>query len=75
MKLSFVSCLNEEALHFIKLREYEPLKQLIEIIFINDGSKDKTSAIASFFASSVLLVTLVSFLCNLGKESLFAGFE
>ncbi|WP_145338988.1 glycosyltransferase family 2 protein [Pantoea sp. PSNIH1] len=48
----------------------------IEIVFINDGSKDGTEAIINALAVSDPLVKALSFTRNFGKEpALFAGLE
>ncbi|MBW3508479.1 glycosyltransferase family 2 protein [Janthinobacterium lividum] len=53
------------------LAQYE-----IEIVFVNDGSKDKTCDIANALALVDPLVTLINFSRNFGKEpALFAGLE
>lgn len=59
------------------MRRCEELKQYtIEIIFINDGSKDATETIIKTLALSDPLVTPLSFTRNFGKEAaLFAGLE
>jgi len=54
-----------------ELTDYE-----IEIVFINDGSKDRTEAIINALAVSDPLVKALSFTRNFGKEpALFAGLE
>ena len=54
-----------------ELTEYE-----VEIVFINDGSKDGTEAIINALSVSDSLVKPVSFTRNFGKEpALFAGLE
>lgn len=59
------------------VRNFEPLsKYSIEIVFINDGSKDQTQNIACALAISDPLVMLINFSRNFGKEpALFAGLE
>ncbi|CAI0740502.1 glycosyltransferase family 2 protein [Serratia grimesii] len=48
----------------------------VEIIFVNDGSKDGTENIINALASSDQLVKTISFTRNFGKEpALFAGLE
>lgn len=48
----------------------------VEIVFINDGSKDATESIINALASSDPLVKPISFTRNFGKEpALFAGLE
>ncbi len=79
MKISLVvPVFNEEdALPFFyqavrrELAGYE-----VEIIFINDGSKDNTESIINALAVSDPLVKPISFTRNFGKEpALFAGLE
>jgi polyisoprenyl-phosphate glycosyltransferase len=54
-----------------ELSEYE-----VEIVFINDGSKDNTESIITALAVSDPLVKPISFTRNFGKEpALFAGLE
>ncbi len=69
----------EEAIpHFYKaVRGFEELKQYeIEIVFINDGSKDATEEIINALADSDPLVKPLSFTRNFGKEpALFAGLD
>ncbi|ATW33062.1 glycosyltransferase family 2 protein [Candidatus Williamhamiltonella defendens] len=79
MKLSLiVPVFNEEdalPIFYHTVRDFQPLSQYeIEIIFINDGSQDKTSDIAGTLALADPLVTLINFSRNFGKEAaLFAG--
>ncbi|WP_276725584.1 glycosyltransferase family 2 protein [Pantoea septica] len=48
----------------------------VEILFINDGSKDESEAIINELASNDDLVKVISFTRNFGKEpALFAGLE
>ncbi|XHA14732.1 glycosyltransferase family 2 protein [Citrobacter farmeri] len=81
MKISLVvPVYNEEAtipIFYKTVREFEGLKQYdVEIIFINDGSKDATESIINALAVSDSLVTPLSFTRNFGKEpALFAGLE
>lgn len=81
MKISLVvPVFNEEAalpLFYQAVREYAPLQAWqVEIVFINDGSKDRTPEIAAALAQADPLVTLVDFTRNFGKEpALFAGLE
>lgn len=81
MKISLVvPVFNEEdAIPFFysKVREFEELKEhKVEIIFINDGSKDKTESIINSLAESDPLVVALSFTRNFGKEpALFAGLD
>lgn len=54
-----------------ELAQYE-----VEIVFVNDGSSDRTEAIINALAISDQLVKPVSFTRNFGKEpALFAGLE
>lgn len=81
MKISLVvPVFNEEdAIPFFykKVRDYEELKiHEVEIVFINDGSKDSTETIISALSTADPLVTSLSFTRNFGKEpALFAGLE
>lgn len=81
MKLSLVvPVFNEEdAIPFFykKVRGFEYLKDYdVEIVFINDGSRDNTEAIINTLALTDPLVVNLSFTRNFGKEpALFAGIE
>ncbi|WP_215846322.1 glycosyltransferase family 2 protein [Candidatus Pantoea bituminis] len=81
MKISLiVPVLNEEEaipLFYDAVREFEPFKEYkIEIVFINDGSTDRTESVLSQIESSDPLVKHISFTRNFGKEpALFAGLE
>lgn len=81
MKISLVvPVFNEEdAIPFFykTVREFEALKHHeIEIIFINDGSKDATESIINALSVSDPLVVPLSLTRNFGKEpALFAGLE
>lgn len=81
MKLSLVvPVYNEEAaitLFYYAVRESQALSEYdIEIVFVNDGSRDATSRIAAGLAEKDPLVVLVDFSRNFGKEpALFAGLE
>jgi glycosyltransferase involved in cell wall biosynthesis len=81
MKLSLVvPVYNEEEtipIFYKTVREFEALKSYdIEIVFINDGSKDSTESIINEISISDPLVKAVSFTRNFGKEpALFAGLE
>lgn len=79
MKISLVVPVYNEAeaipLFYKAVREFEPLRHYeIEIVFINDGSKDKTADIIGALAVADSLVKVVDFTRNFGKEpALFAG--
>jgi len=81
MKISLVvPVFNEEdtiPIFYKTVREFDGLKDhLIEIVFVNDGSKDSTEAIIQALALSDSNVIAVSFTRNFGKEpALFAGLE
>ncbi|ELQ6614005.1 glycosyltransferase family 2 protein [Escherichia coli] len=81
MKISLVvPVFNEEEaipIFYKTVREFEELKPYeVEIVFINDGSKDATESIINALAVSDPLVVPLSFTRNFGKESaLFAGLE
>lgn len=81
MKISLVvPVFNEEdtiPIFYKAVREYDPLKEYeIEIVFINDGSKDSTENIINALAISDELVKPLSFTRNFGKEpALFAGLD
>ncbi|WP_349885910.1 glycosyltransferase family 2 protein [Pantoea ananatis] len=81
MKISLiVPVLNEEdaiPVFYKTVREFEGLKQhTIEIVFINDGSKDATESIIDALSVSDPLVVPLSLTRNFGKEpALFAGLE
>lgn len=81
MKISLiVPVFNEEdaiPLFYKAVRELEELKQHeVEIVFINDGSKDATESIINALAVSDPLVKPLSFTRNFGKEpALFAGLD
>ncbi|MBD2795661.1 glycosyltransferase family 2 protein [Xenorhabdus sp. 18] len=81
MKISLVvPVLNEEdtiPIFYKTVRELEELKKYeVEIVFINDGSKDTTESIIDALAVSDSLVISLSFTRNFGKESaLFAGLD
>lgn len=81
MKISLVvPVFNEEAtipIFYKTVREYEGLQQHeVEIVFINDGSKDATESIINALAVSDPLVVPLSFTRNFGKEpALFAGLD
>lgn len=81
MKISLVvPVFNEEdtiPIFYKAVREYVPLKEYeVEIVFINDGSKDSTENIINALAISDELVKPLSFTRNFGKEpALFAGLD
>lgn len=81
MKISLVvPVFNEEEaipIFYKSVREFDGLKDHdIEIVFINDGSKDKTESIINALAVSDPLIKSLSFTRNFGKEpALFAGLE
>ena len=73
MKISLVvPVFNEEdaiPIFYKNVREFEELKKHdVEIVFINDGSKDATESIINALAISDKLVVPVSFTRNFGKE-------
>lgn len=81
MKISLVvPVFNEEEaipIFYKTVRENEELKKHeVEIIFINDGSKDSTESIINALAIADNLVKPLSFTRNFGKEpALFAGLD
>ena len=81
MKISLVvPVFNEEAtipIFYKTVREFEGLKEHeVEIVFINDGSRDSTESIINALAVSDKLVVPLSFTRNFGKEpALFAGLD
>ncbi|WP_395303165.1 glycosyltransferase family 2 protein [Pectobacterium polonicum] len=81
MKISLVvPVFNEEdtiPIFYKTVREFEELKKYdVEMIFVNDGSKDSTEYIIDTLSLSDPLVISLSFTRNFGKESaLFAGLE
>ncbi|MEA9391071.1 glycosyltransferase family 2 protein [Acerihabitans sp. TG2] len=81
MKLSLVVPVFNEAetlpLFYKAVREFEPLQQYdVEIVFINDGSRDKTGEIATALAIADNRVIVLDFTRNFGKEpALFAGLQ
>lgn len=81
MKISLVvPVFNEEEaipIFYKTVRENEELKKHeVEIIFINDGSKDSTESIIDALAIADILVKPLSFTRNFGKEpALFAGLD
>ncbi|EDS3896595.1 glycosyltransferase family 2 protein [Salmonella enterica subsp. enterica] len=81
MRISLVvPVYNEEAtisIFYKTVRDFEELKKYdVEIVFINDGSKDATESIIDALSISDPLVKSLSFTRNFGKEpALFAGLE
>lgn len=81
MKISLVvPVFNEEEaipIFYKTVRENKELKKHeVEIIFINDGSKDSTESIINALAIADSLVKPLSFTRNFGKEpALFAGLD
>ena len=81
MKISLVvPVFNEEEaipIFYKTVREFEGLRPYeVEIVFINDGSKDATESIINALAVSDPLVVPLSFTRNFGKEpALFAGLD
>ena len=81
MKISLVvPVFNEEdtiPIFYKTVRDFEGLQQHeVEIVFINDGSKDATESIINALAIADPLVVPLSFTRNFGKEpALFAGLE
>lgn len=81
MKISLiVPVYNEEdsiALFYKSVRNYKPLSEYnVEIVFINDGSNDKTLEVACEMSTTDPFVTIVNFSRNFGKEAaLFAGLD
>lgn len=81
MRISLiVPVFNEEDtidLFYRTVRSDEALKKIdVEIIFVNDGSKDTTESIINFIAENDRNVKALSFTRNFGKEcALFAGLE
>ena len=81
MKISLVvPVFNEEAtipIFYKTVREFEELQNHeVEIVFINDGSKDATESIINALAVADPLVMPLSFTRNFGKEpALFAGLD
>ncbi|MEN4889485.1 glycosyltransferase family 2 protein [Erwinia billingiae] len=81
MKISLiVPVFNEEEaipLFYSAVRGYAVLEQYdVEIVFINDGSRDRTESVLAEIESDDPLVKNLSFTRNFGKEpALFAGLE
>ena len=77
-----VPCFNEEEViplyyeEMQKVRKQEEGKIDFEIIFIDDGSKDKTLEVIKKLSEQVECIHYVSFSRNFGKEAaMYAGFE
>lgn len=82
MKLSFViPCYNEEGnvklIHDKILETFKKEKMDYEIIFVNDGSKDKTMVnLKKLLESSKCNIKVINFSRNFGKEAaIFAGLK
>ncbi|WP_411752630.1 glycosyltransferase family 2 protein [Serratia sp. (in: enterobacteria)] len=81
MKISLVvPVFNEEEaipLFYKSVREYKEFADKdIEIVFINDGSSDKTESIISALSIADEKIKVINFTRNFGKEpALFAGLE
>lgn len=81
MKIFFVVFVfNEEEVILIFYKmvcEFEELKLYeVEIVFINDGSKDVMELIINVLVVLDFLVVLLLFICNFGKELvLFVGLD
>ena len=76
-----VPCYNEEETIPIY---YDTMKKIMdqmsyvdfEIIFVNDGSKDKTLQLCRKIASNDMRIKYISFSRNFGKEAaMYAGFS
>lgn len=74
-----VPCYNEEKtipLFYKEVKKLYNLKYDFEILFINDGSKDKTLEVIKKHAEKDKNIKYISFSRNFGKESaMYAGFE
>ena len=81
MKISLVVPVFNESdtisIFYKTVREFDELKpHEVEIVFVNDGSKDATESIINALAVSDPLVNAISFTRNFGKEpALFAGLD
>lgn len=83
-KLSIiVPCYNEDKVLRLfhgalikQLNEFEPSKYDYELIFVNDGSRDKTLSLILEFAAKNDRIKYISFSRNFGKEAaMLAGLE
>ena len=76
-----VSCYNEEDSIPLFYKEIKNVMKKMnnlefELIFVNDGSKDKTLAVIKNLAKSDRIVRFISFSRNFGKEAaMYAGLE
>ncbi|BEM86849.1 glycosyltransferase family 2 protein [Serratia marcescens] len=81
MKISLVvPVFNEEEaipLFYQSVRQYKPFQHIdVEIVFVNDGSSDRTEEILSSLSKDDQNVKSINFSRNFGKEpALFAGLE
>lgn len=81
MRISLVVPVFNEAetiqIFYHAVRQFEPLQHYdVEIVFINDGSLDKSGEIVKSLALTDKNIVLLDFTRNFGKESaLFAGLE
>ncbi|WP_141084281.1 glycosyltransferase, partial [Campylobacter jejuni] len=81
MKISLVVPVfnEEETIHIFyeAIRNFIDFKDIdVEIIFVNDGSKDKTEEIINRLNQKDSLVTALNFTRNFGKEpALMAGLD
>lgn len=81
MKISLVvPVYNEEEsipIFYKRVREFAYFSEVeVEIVFINDGSKDQTESIINTLAISDKSVKVINFTRNFGKEpALFAGLD
>ncbi|HEJ6927114.1 TPA: glycosyltransferase family 2 protein [Serratia marcescens] len=81
MKISLVvPVFNEEdaiPLFYQSVRQFKPFQHIdVEIVFVNDGSSDRTEEILSSLSNDDQNVKSINFSRNFGKEpALFAGLE
>ncbi|MEB5993383.1 glycosyltransferase family 2 protein [Serratia ureilytica] len=81
MKISLVvPVFNEEEaipLFYQSVRQFKPFQHIdVEIVFVNDGSSDRTEEILSSLSNDDQNVKSINFSRNFGKEpALFAGLE